>query len=374
MKHTKIILSTLLFVSIYAFLLVSCTSSKKGESNLALQAVIDAEITDSMPGILVSVHSSSKDIMWSGASGLSDVASNTPLSTNQTFRIASVTKTFVAVAVLRLWEDGMLELSDPVAKYISVEHASILREGGYSPDSITIRHLLTHSSGMAEHTVSYKFEPEFLQTRHQWSRTEQLRDLITFTKPVGSVGKQFSYSDTGYILLGEVLERVTGRTMGDAIAELLKLKELGIVNTYMEPFDGDFSGRRIHQYINGIDSYCYHPSFDYFGGGGLLSTTADLCLFYHGLFSHKVFKNKSTLDTMLAPVLYVEPQSLDYRMGIWATEINGMKAYTHSGFWGTQVVYIPEIETAIAANYSQRWTVRGIAPVVAKVLSAVEAI
>ena len=80
MKHTKIILSTLLFVSIYAFLLVSCTSSKKGESNLALQAVIDAEITDSMPGILVSVHSSSKDIMWSGASGLSDVASNTPLS------------------------------------------------------------------------------------------------------------------------------------------------------------------------------------------------------------------------------------------------------------------------------------------------------
>jgi D-alanyl-D-alanine carboxypeptidase len=58
---------------------------------------------------------------------------------------------------------------------------------------------------------------------------------------------------------------------------------------------------------------------------------------------------------MLAPLSYPTKPLLDYRMGIWETEIEGMKVYTHSGFWGTQVVYIPTIKTSIAVNYSQRW-------------------
>lgn len=76
---------------------------------------------------------------------------------------------------------------------------------------------------------------------------------------------------------------------------------------------------------------------------------------------------------MLTPVKYNTKQALDYRMGIWRIEINGMTAYTHSGFWGTQVVYIPEINTALAANYSQRWNVKGPAPVIQKLVDAVQA-
>lgn len=354
---------------------ISCKTINNTTKNNAFestyQSCLDAELTESIPGILVNITSPHKNICWNGASGFSDKETNAKLLPNQTFRIASVTKTFVAATVLRLWEDKKLSLEDPISNYLSKEHCELLKTGGYNPDKITIRHLLTHSSGMAEHVNSPKFTVDFMKTHHIWTRTETLNDLNAYSKPVGSIGEQFSYSDTGYVLLGEMIEKITGKSMGEAILEQLQLKKIGIKNTYMENFNGDFSGTRIHQYFENADTYYFHPSMDYYDGGGLLSTTADLSRFFLALFQHKVFRYKSTLDTMLTPATYKIKQAMDYRMGIWKIEINGMEAYTHSGFWGTQVVYIPSINTAISANYSQRWTKKGVAPVIPKMLDAI---
>lgn len=348
----------------------SCnTSGNKNSANF--QFLLDDELNDNTPGILVNITAADKSIQWSGASGFSDKVEKSNLLPDQTFRIASVTKTFVAATILRLWEDNEIHLDDPIVKYISPIHTDLLKEGGYKPEAITIRQLLTHTSGLADHTSSSKFSYEFLKTRHIWTRTEQINDLVKYTQPVDDAGIQFKYSDTGYILLGEIIEHITGNSLGEAIIEQLQLKKLGINNTYIEDFEGDFSGKRIHQYIDNNDTYHFHPSFDYFGGGGLLSTTTDLSRFFHSLFNHKVFKHKETLDTMLAPVQLEEEPDMDYRMGIWKIEIHGMEAYTHTGFWGTQVVYIPDINTAITANYSQRWTQQGIAPVIPEILNAI---
>ncbi len=350
-------------------LLLSCSNTDLSKQ---FQSDLESELSDENIGILVSINTLDKRINWCGAIGYSDKNEKTTLRADQTFRIASVTKTFLAATVLRLWEDGRISLDDPISKYISEEHYSILKGGGYAVDSILIRHLLTHSSGMAEHTNSPKYELDFMQTRHAWSRTEQIKDLVTYSNPVGKVGKQFSYSDTGYILLGEIVEKVTGQSMGDAMMEQLNSKGLGLNNTYMENFEGDFTGKRIHQYYQDSDTYNFHPSLDYYGGGGLLSTTSDLSKFYINLFNHKVFHNPSTLDTMLAPVTYATEQSLDYRMGVWQDEIDGKKVYIHSGFWGTQVFYFPEKQLAVAVNYGQRWTNRGNAPIINKILKTLE--
>lgn len=369
MMKIKILLTVLLLTQ------VGCTTtriSKHNALNTKFQSCLDNELTETMPGILVNITSPGKNIFWSGASGLSDRESREKLLPNQTFRIASVTKTFVAATVLRLWEDKRLSLEDPISKYISQEHIGLLKAGGYDPDKITIRHLLTHSSGMAEHVNSPKFKVDFMKTHHVWTRTETIQDLNIYSKPVGPVGQQFSYSDTGYVLLGEMIETITGKSMGEAIVDELQLRKLGIKNTYMEDFNGDFTGKRIHQYFENADTYRFHPSMDYYGGGGLLSTTEDLSRFFLSLFQHKVFRYKSTLDRMLTSVEYKTPQSMDYRMGIWKIEINGMEAYTHSGFWGTQVVYIPSINTAVSANYSQRWTKKGVAPVIPNLLGIIE--
>lgn len=349
-------------------LFTNCKSRNNNQSEnvLVLQTELDEQVNENMPGILVSVitNDTNNYINWSGASGFSDVKNGVKLLPDQTFRIASVTKTFVAATILRLWEDGKLKLEDPISKYISEVHINILKTGDYDPEEISIYHLLTHSSGLSDHTKSPKYEFDYLKLNHIWSRTEQLNDLVNFTKPVGKIGENFSYSDTGYILLGEIIETITHKSLGEAIIEQLKLKKIGLTNIYMEDFKGDYSKKRIHQYLEDEDTYYINPSLDYYGGGGLLANSYDLCLFFQYLFENKIFRYKSTLSKMLSPVNYHSKQSLDYRIGIWETEINGMTAYTHTGFWGTQVIYIPEIKTSIAVNYSQKWKTNSFAPII----------
>lgn len=357
------------------FISVGCNTSMKNQNerySAGFQLILDGELNDSIPGILLNVTAPKLGIDWSGASGLNDWHQGVPLQADQTFRIASVTKTYVAATILRLWEDKRLSLDDYITKYISAEHAVILEQGGYNPNQITIRHLLSHTSGLGDHTNSNKYTVDFLKNRHVWTRTETIIDLVTLMEPAGEIGAQFAYSDTGYVLLGEIIENITGLSMGDAIMELLQIKKLGLKDTYLEEFDGDFTGKRIHQYHQGHDSYNFHPSLDYFGGGGLLSTTRDLSHFFHSLFNHKVFANRSTLDTMLTSVLKDVELPLDYRLGIWRIEVNGKEAYTHTGFWGTQTVYIPEMDIAVSANYSQRWHNSSIAPAIPRIIEMIE--
>lgn len=358
-------------ISIGFVIIVSLTNCKSSYNirtinTLDFQQEFDSQVNENMPGILVSIITRDKNnyIEWSGASGLADVKNGVKLLPDQTFRIASVTKTFVATTILRLWEDGKLKLEDPISKFISEEHNKILTSGDYNPEEITIFHLLTHSSGLSEHTKSPKYEFKYLSLNNNWTRTEQLNDLVNFTKPVGKIGEKFSYSDTGYILLGEIIETITQKSLGEAIVEQLRLKKLGLNSIYMEDVKGEYSKNRIHQYLGNEDTYNINPTFDYYGGGGLLANTHDLCLFYQYLFENKVFRKKSTLEKMLSPVNYQNSQTLDYRIGIWKTEISGMTAYTHTGFWGTQVIYIPMIKTSIATNYSQRWSNSSFAPII----------
>lgn len=370
MKNCCFVLRACLLVSLIVLMGNSCNTTSNKDTAI-FQSYLDSELDESIPGILVNITSLDQNIQWSGAAGFSDMIEKTELRPDQTFRIASVTKTFVAATMLRLWEDGKIHLDDPISKHISQDHTDLLIEGGYHPDAITVRHLLMHTGGLSCHTNSSKYTFEFLKSRHIWTRTEQINDMVKDTRPVGEAGAQFRYSDTGYVLLGEIIENVTGHSMGEAILEQLQLKKLGINDTCIEDVEGDFSGKRIHQYIDNQDTYPFHPSFDYFGGGGLLSTTADLSRFYLSLFNHQVFHHKTTLDTMLTAFSSRNEQDMDYRMGLWKIELNGMAAFTHTGFWGTQVVYIPDINTAISANYSQCWTEGGMAPVIPKILNVI---
>lgn len=361
-------IKTLYIAFFVVALFANCISinNNKNIYTIDFQSELDRQVNEQMPGILVSIISNDRQIQidWSGASGYSDIKNGITMLPDQTFRIASVTKTFVAATILRLWEEGKLELEDPISKYICEEHLNILKEGNYEPHKMTIYNLLTHSGGLSDHTLSPKYEFDYLKLNHIWSRTEQLYDLVNYTKPAGKIGEKFSYSDTGYILLGEIIETITKKTLGEAIIDQLRLKELCLDNIYFEDFEGDYSSKRIHQYFENEDTYYINPTLDYYGGGGLLANSHDLALFMHYLFEHKVFRKKSTLKKMLSPVNYQSKQALDYRIGIWETEIGGMLAYTHTGFWGTQVIYIPEIKTSIAVNYSQKWKTNSFAPII----------
>jgi len=354
-------------------LAISCSPrTEKGNDYLKskIQQYLDSAVDENNPGILLHIESPERGLSWSASAGVSDRQSGSELKPNQLFRIASVTKIFVACTILRLYEEGSLSLNDPITKYISHKHDSILKVGGYESDQITIRHLLTHSSGLFDHTNADIYLSSILENpTHEWTRTEQLLIAIKYGKPVCAIGEKFSYSDTGYILLGKIIERVTHKSLNDAIQEQLEFKRIGLGDTFIEN-KGENTDDRIHQYLDGEDTYLFNPSIDLYGGGGLLSTTTDLAIFYQQLFTHNVFKNKSTLDTMLTKVIYKTKQNADYRIGVLLIDIDGLVAYTHTGYWGTQVIYIPKLNTSIAVNYSQHWIEKGPAPVLVKIISA----
>lgn len=361
-------------------LIVSCHTIKNEtihDVSKDLQRILDTSIRDKNIGILLHVESPIQNISWSGASGYSDSKEKVKLLDNQCFRIASVTKTFVACSILRLWEDGKLSLDSPISKYISKSHSDILKRGSYDADKVTIRHLLNHSSGMFDHAFSKQyFEKVIANPTHVWTRSEQLEGLVNWGKPVGAIGEKFHYSDTGYILLGEILEQITGKNINDALFDLLDLKNFGLKNTQMEDAVNTQSNpnNRIHQYLNGEDTYNYSCSIDLYGGGGLLSTTKDLSLFFNSLFQNKVFKQKTTLDTMLAKPTLVSTKKpdLDYRKGIYFIKLKETEAWTHTGFWGTQVVYIPQMNLTIATNYSNNWRGSDQAPILEKVIALLQ--
>jgi D-alanyl-D-alanine carboxypeptidase len=347
--------------------------NQKNEFN-QFQNLLNGEVKANMPGILLHIEYPDKNMSWSGVAGVSDKKTGDPLKTEHQFRIASVTKTFVACAVLRLWEDEKLQLDDPIQLYISAEHIEILRRGGYEVDRITIRHLLTHSSGLFDHTNSNNFVSKIMEDpQYEWTRTEQILIAATDGKPIAPVSERFSYSDTGYILLGEIIEQINGSDLDNSLRELLVFEHLGMPDTRIENGRHLINENRLHQYMDGVDIYDFNPTMDIYGGGGLLSTAHDLAIFFQSLFNHKIFRKKSTLDTMLQPVPYTSKPDKDYRMGIFLIQVEGLDAYTHTGFWGTQVIYLPEYNASIATNYSQIWVEKGTAPILTRIVKVLNA-
>ncbi|WP_082894024.1 serine hydrolase domain-containing protein [Balneola sp. EhC07] len=352
----KIVLLPFLLLISYS----SVNAYQAEELKLSLQELIDNAIEQdsTIPGILLHVEAPDLNLSYSVSSGVSDLSTRAPLPENGTARIASNTKTYVAVSVLRLWEQGMLELDDPISKHISGKHAQILKSDGYDLNKITIRHLLTHTAGLFDHAGSNTYiEKVFADPSHEWTRTEQVQGCVDWGNPLFEPGEQFSYSDTGYILLGEIIENVTEKSLGKAVRELIGFKKIGLNATWWEKIEQKLtaSPERIHQYFQGMDTFNFDPSLDLYGGGGLVANTKDMARFYQELFAGNVFEQSSTLDTMITKVSFPEEYtpSSDYRMGIFYFKFNEMDMYSHSGFWSTQATYIPELNASVSIIITQ---------------------
>jgi D-alanyl-D-alanine carboxypeptidase len=344
--------------------------STKSSDGLAgeLHAMVDAAIRDhdNLPAIALAVDAPRLDLEWEGAAGVADPASGKPMTPDRPVLVASNTKTFVAAAVLRLWEEGKLDLDDPVAGRLSPELVDMLRGDGYDPEAITLRHLLTHTSGLFDHTESPHYGERIVaDPLHRWTRAEQVAAAMAWGAPLGRPGEVYCYSDTGYVLLGEVVERAAGKPLPAAVRELVGFERLGLRSTWWELLEARPAGvpERAHQLDGAIDSFGVDPSIDLYGGGGLVATMGDLTRFMRGLFTGQVFTKPATLDTMLTTIAGARPGPGDegpktipgvYRMGIFVAEIDGITVYRHTGYWGTVASYVPSLDLALAVGVTQR--------------------
>jgi D-alanyl-D-alanine carboxypeptidase len=158
-----------------------------------LQALLDSVVeAGSTPGIMLRLDAPSLGFSWSGASGVADVATGTSLARENPVRIASNTKTFVAAAILRLWEEGQLGLDDALSTHLPSEYAEILAGDGYDLEAITIRHLLTHTSGLYDYADRDLFvEAVLADPTHRWTPAEQIGLAVEWGDPYGGPGEVY---------------------------------------------------------------------------------------------------------------------------------------------------------------------------------------
>lgn len=234
-----------------------------------------------------------------------------PNTADTKFRVGSISKMFTSVMVFRLVEEGKLSLGTPLSQFFpQVRNA----------DKITITNLLTHSSGLHNFTD----DKEYAKWEQQPQTHEQMLARIKKMKPEFNPGGRYEYSNTNYVLLGYILEKVTGKTYAELLQEYVAAA-LGLKNTgYGAAARPDKNEARSFEWKD--NAWTLLPETDMsipHGAGSVVSTPADLGVFLESLFAEKIIK-KSSLDTMTHIVM-------NYGYGIFKYPFNLKSAYGHSG-------------------------------------------
>lgn len=314
-----------------------------------LQGVLEAYLAENpvAPGLTAAVICPSRGLDWAGAAGAVAHGDPAPLTPRHTFRVASNTKTYVAASVLRLAELGRVSLDDSLGKHLTAEQKALLKGDGYDVDAITLAQLLSHTAGLGDHTDDPRFEERIMDDpRREWTAQEQIRFLVEWRDPAGKPGEKYEYSDSGYVLLGTLLEKWTGRKLGPAVRELLRYDRLGLRATYWEYMEQPPAGAapRAHQYLGERDVTSFHASYDLYGGGGIVTDSRELALFMRQLLEGKVFDRPETLEEMTGR------GTLPYRLGLMVVECDGRLAYGHQGFWNTLAYHVPSLDLTVGAS------------------------
>ncbi len=339
------------------------TSPATDAIHAGMRAALDNNLIENpeATGHIVMVRSPSGD--WSHGVGAADPKNGVAIDPTMSFRSASVTKTFVAASIYRLIELGDFTADTTIDELLSTDLNELLIAGGYEPADITVHHLLTHTSG----ALDFTFGPTnyvgtvFAEPQRRWTRYEQVA-LAMDHDPVGPPGAQYHYSDTGYALLGAIVEERTGMTMGEALRSLLRYEQLGLDHTYLESIEPEPPNQppRVHQFFGAVDTYNFDPSLDLYGGGGLVSTLADLVTFFEALTRGLVFDDPATLEAMLAVpetnaavAVGSDPRPYAAASGIFATTVGDQRCWGHQGFWGIEVITCPDAQLSMASSVSQ---------------------
>jgi len=264
--------------------------------------------------------------------GSADLEWNIPNSPTTKFRLGSVTKQFTAACVLLLEERGKWKVSDPIKKYLPDAPAAW--------DKITIFNLLTHTSGIPNFTSF----PEYPDSEAKSTTPEKLVQRFR-NKPLDfQPGSKWSYSNSGYVLLGYLIEKVSGETyqkfLQDNIFTPLDMRGSGY-DSNAAIILHRASGYTPSEY--GIENAGFINMTIPFSAGGLFSTTEDLLKWERGLFGGKVL-SPSSLKEMTTPF------KGNYAFGLFVTTSNGRKKIQHGGGiegFNTDLAYWPGEQLAV---------------------------
>jgi D-alanyl-D-alanine carboxypeptidase len=311
----------------------------------------------SVPGLIVLVRDGAGEV--STAAGFADRDRIEWISSAHVFRIASNTKTFVSVATMKLVEVGALVLDDPVANVLPPDVRSLLART-YDLSAITLRMLLQHTSGIASHDAgSHDGTSPYLSAiqvnpTHRWTAVEQIAFSVEHFEPTHPPGRSMLYTDTGYVVLGQILEHIAGASLSSVVREHCRLDELGLANTWWERLDPQPSPEppRARVQLGDEDWEAVDCSIDLYGGGGLVSSVADLTTWWRALFHDEILQLE-TLAAMLSPLAASDESHGDAGLGVFRRSMAGRMWWTHSGYWGSIVLHDPTADLTLTGFRNQ---------------------
>lgn len=292
------------------------------------------------------------------AAGLSDIEMNIKMKPTDRMFSGSQGKTYVSAIVLQLIDEGKLNLDEPIKTYFEMDDW-FTRLPNHA--DITVRNLMNHTGGLPRYVFNETFWKEVMNTPDRVWKPEELLSFILDDPPLHPTGKGWAYSDTDYIVLGMIIEKICKNTYYNELEERIlkpfKLKDTIPSNKRVLPglipgYTGNNSPPfNLPEKPLSDDKYVINPQFEW-TGGGLISTSLDLARWAKTVYEGNVF-SKQMMREMLKPVNFRtgQPDSAGYGLGVFIYNSQRGLAYGHSGIfpgYQTDMLYFPKIECGIA--------------------------
>jgi D-alanyl-D-alanine carboxypeptidase len=329
-----------------------------GGGEQAPKADLDAALEKSFkesdaPGVVAAVQT--PDYTWVQAQGVADRASGEPMTPDVHHRIGSVTKTYTATLLLQAADKGLLSLDDTIDQYV---------KGVPNGDEITLRQMSNMTSGIASYTEDEQWAKEWLSDPRRVWQPEELARIGIKKSPLFEPGTGWFYSNTNYVLLGLVLEKVTGQPIGDLYREQI-IEPLGLKNTsFPDPADSSIPEPHAQGYtLQGrssgekpTDSTDWSPS-EAWTAGQMISTVDDLLVYGRALGTGKGLLSAEQQSERLGsfvsdvPPLDQPPLKGDLAYGIGLGKDHGWVG--HNGEipgYNTYLFYHPELDAVVAVE------------------------
>lgn len=334
MKKIVSIITALLFSSNIAL-----ATQQEKVSNKAIYDNVLANFVDKKgPGASVIVSQHGK-VLYKGARGMANIELEVPLTTDSIFRLGSITKQFTAAAIMMLAEQGKLSIDDDIHKYVP----EFPTEG----QVVTVANLMSHTSGIANYTEDEHIWTKLLST--ETSLDEMLSEFAKHPMPL-KTGEAMRYSNTGYVLLGKIIEVASKKTYANFIEQEI-FDKLGMKNshfggTQLIPNRASGYSRSEQGIVNADPINMMWPH----AAGSLLSTVEDLDTWFKALRDGSLISKKS-YQQMTSPFMLNDKSSSDYGYGLGIHEVEKYSAIGHGGGihgFVTHAFYIPEEDLYVA--------------------------
>jgi D-alanyl-D-alanine carboxypeptidase len=271
-----------------AALLASATAAPAAADS-RLRRDTDAIRATGVTGVLVRVVGPGGENTVA-TSGVADLRTGRPVAPGGYFRIASVTKTFTATVVFQLAAEHRLSLADTVEHWLP----GLVRGNGNDGRKITIKELLAHTSGIQDDIPSPESAADYYAHRYDVYTSEQMVARATAHPPLFPAGTQWQYSNVGYIILGMVIEKVTGHRWDTEIRDRV-LRPLGLRHTYWPGLAAGLRAPHAEGYLSFagdglVDVTVARDAYAASSAGGLVSTSDDLNRFFTALVGGRLLR------------------------------------------------------------------------------------